>query len=187
MLASAISIHGGYSITIYHTFHDEVDSYRTHVWQCNGPCKDQAPYYGLVKRSMNRPPSKSDSWWKKHEEACGGTYMKIAEPELTKDQIRAMSAKDRAGRQKNKIDSWLGAASSPRTTAAPTLDIKQTIDGSRDSRIKDGPDSRKRCRSMELDADVLEPLNKSVLVSCPICEKPIPERDINEHLDTEHP
>jgi hypothetical protein len=22
-------------ITVFHTFHDEVDSYRQHVWQCN--------------------------------------------------------------------------------------------------------------------------------------------------------
>ncbi|KAF4325163.1 hypothetical protein BBO99_00000525 [Phytophthora kernoviae] len=22
-------------ITVYHTFHDEVDSYRQHIWQCN--------------------------------------------------------------------------------------------------------------------------------------------------------
>ncbi|KAL5397234.1 hypothetical protein PMIN02_002507 [Paraphaeosphaeria minitans] len=59
LLADAINSHGSYDITIFHTFHDEVDSYRTHVWQCSGPCKDQPPYFGLVKRSMNRPPGKA--------------------------------------------------------------------------------------------------------------------------------
>lgn len=25
---------GGYKITVYHTMHDEVNNYRTHVWRC---------------------------------------------------------------------------------------------------------------------------------------------------------
>ena len=107
LLADAINNHGDYLVTVYHTFHDEVDSYRTHIWQCSGPCQDQPPFFGLVKRSMNRAPGKGDSWWKRHEQECGGSYTKIAEPELTKEQVRKLSAKERAGRQKNKIDSWL--------------------------------------------------------------------------------
>jgi hypothetical protein len=107
LLADAINNHGNYDITIYHTFHDEVESYRTHVWQCDGPCRQQAPYFGLVKRTMNRPPGKSDTWWTRHETECGGTYLKIQEPELTKKQREALSKKERAGRQKNKLDSWV--------------------------------------------------------------------------------
>ncbi|KAF2002944.1 hypothetical protein P154DRAFT_520698 [Amniculicola lignicola CBS 123094] len=106
LLADAINNHGSYDITVYHTFHDEVESYRTHVWQCDGPCKDKPPYFGLVKRSMNRAPGKSDTWWARHEEECGGTYTKIQEPELTKKQKEALSRKERAGLQKNKIDGW---------------------------------------------------------------------------------
>ena len=30
---------------------------------------------------MNRPPSNKDSWWSKHQETCGGTYIKIKEPD----------------------------------------------------------------------------------------------------------
>lgn len=56
---------------------------------------------------MNRPPGKGDSWWKRHEQECGGIYTKIAEPALTKEQVKKLSAKERAGMQKNKIDSWL--------------------------------------------------------------------------------
>lgn len=44
----------GTSITIYHTFHEEVRLYKTHHWRCNGVCKDKPPFYGWVKRSMNR-------------------------------------------------------------------------------------------------------------------------------------
>ncbi len=109
LLANAINEHGNYDITIYHTFHEEVDSFRTHVWECNGPCKTKSPDFGLVKRSMNRPPGKSDDWWPTHQVECGGTFHKIKEPVPTKKQLDAMSARERAGRQKNKLDSWVQA------------------------------------------------------------------------------
>ncbi|KAF2447482.1 hypothetical protein P171DRAFT_441446 [Karstenula rhodostoma CBS 690.94] len=83
------------------------DSYRTHVWQCSGPCKRQPPYFGLVKRSMNRPPGKYDPWWTTHQTECGGTYTKISAPAPTKKKLEALSKKERAGRQKNKLDAWL--------------------------------------------------------------------------------
>ncbi|XP_045639410.1 DNA-dependent metalloprotease SPRTN [Ursus americanus] len=71
----------GANITVYHTFHDEVDEYRRHWWRCNGPCQDRKPYYGYVKRATNRAPSAHDYWWAEHEKTCGGTYIKIKEPE----------------------------------------------------------------------------------------------------------
>lgn len=30
------------------------------------------PFYGWVKRSMNRAPGRNDFWWKRHEMSCGG-------------------------------------------------------------------------------------------------------------------
>ncbi|KAJ7342248.1 hypothetical protein JRQ81_009946 [Phrynocephalus forsythii] len=71
----------GANITIYHEFHDEVDSYRQHWWRCNGPCQHRKPYYGYVKRAMNRAPSANDFWWSEHQQTCGGTFTKIKEPE----------------------------------------------------------------------------------------------------------
>ncbi|XP_008687769.2 DNA-dependent metalloprotease SPRTN [Ursus maritimus] len=71
----------GANITVYHTFHDEVDEYRRHWWRCNGPCQDRKPYYGYVKRATNRAPSAHDYWWAEHQKTCGGTYIKIKEPE----------------------------------------------------------------------------------------------------------
>ena len=44
----------GTKISVYHSFHDEVDNYRTHWWQCDGPCRSRKPFCGLVKRTMNR-------------------------------------------------------------------------------------------------------------------------------------
>ncbi|XP_064623736.1 DNA-dependent metalloprotease SPRTN-like [Lineus longissimus] len=71
----------GSSISIYHTFHDEVDSYRQHWWRCNGPCQKRPPYFGFVKRAMNRAPSSRDTWWSQHQASCGGSYTKVREPE----------------------------------------------------------------------------------------------------------
>ncbi|KAF2496276.1 hypothetical protein BU16DRAFT_572418 [Lophium mytilinum] len=137
LLADSINNHASYAITVYHTFHDEVDSYRTHVWQCDGPCRQTPPYFGLVKRSMNRAPGKSDTWWDKHQTDCGGSYVKIAEPELTKQQLKNLSSKARAGRQKNKIDSWVAPkaenVSSPEkarvTTSPPISPSPGTVEG----------------------------------------------------------
>ncbi|XP_067149552.1 DNA-dependent metalloprotease SPRTN isoform X2 [Apteryx mantelli] len=68
-------------VEIYHNFHDEVDLYRQHWWRCNGPCQNRRPYFGYVKRSMNRAPSARDFWWVEHQETCGGTFTKVKEPE----------------------------------------------------------------------------------------------------------
>ncbi|XP_006758710.2 PREDICTED: sprT-like domain-containing protein Spartan, partial [Myotis davidii] len=68
-------------VEIYHTFHNEVDEYRRHWWRCDGPCQFQKPYYGYVKRATNRAPSAHDYWWAEHQSTCGGTYIKIKEPE----------------------------------------------------------------------------------------------------------
>ncbi|KFO82946.1 SprT-like domain-containing protein Spartan, partial [Buceros rhinoceros silvestris] len=71
----------GANVTIYHSFHDEVDLYRQHWWRCNGPCQNRKPYFGYVKRATNRAPSARDFWWVEHQETCGGTFTKVKEPE----------------------------------------------------------------------------------------------------------
>ncbi|XP_063299458.1 DNA-dependent metalloprotease SPRTN [Pelobates fuscus] len=71
----------GANISVYHNFHDEVDEYRKHWWLCNGPCQARKPYFGYVKRAMNRAPSALDPWWSDHQRTCGGTFIKVKEPE----------------------------------------------------------------------------------------------------------
>ncbi|XP_076872580.1 DNA-dependent metalloprotease SPRTN [Brachyhypopomus gauderio] len=71
----------GTKITVYHSFHDEVDVYRQHWWRCDGPCQNRKPFFGYVKRAMNRAPSARDPWWEDHRRTCGGTYTKVKEPE----------------------------------------------------------------------------------------------------------
>ncbi|KAH7080461.1 SprT-like family-domain-containing protein [Paraphoma chrysanthemicola] len=202
LLADAINNHGNYDITIYHTFHDEVESYRTHVWQCDGPCKTRPPFFGLVKRSMNRAPGKGDTWWARHEAECGGVYTKIQEPAMTKKQLDAMSAKERAGKQKNKLDSWIkGSSKAPTTPSGSTsdrpIDLDDEYEGSKvairkrkastlvaeDVIEKDGPMSGHKRSRPEEDAQIVE---HKVMVQCPICDQTMAERQINDHLDGVH-
>ncbi|NXR25968.1 SPRTN protein, partial [Cinclus mexicanus] len=76
-----INLLTGANVTIYHNFYDEINLYRQHWWRCNGPCQNRAPYFGYVKRSMNRAPSAHDFWWDEHQRTCGGTFTKVKEPE----------------------------------------------------------------------------------------------------------
>jgi hypothetical protein len=159
-LAAAISKLGGIQISALHEFLDEVESLRRHVWLCDGPCRERAPHFGVVRRSMNRAPGKSDPWWEAHVRDCGGAYAKVAEPELTRKQVAALSARERAGRQKSKIDAWVIKSPRPVGEAA----------------------SRKR----PAEEDEAPPPAKARQVTCPICEASVKEDDINEHLDRDH-
>ncbi len=65
-------------IKVYHSFHDEVEEQRKHVWKCDGPCQHQPPYYGLVRRANNRKPQRADPWFEAHTRTCGGHFVKIS-------------------------------------------------------------------------------------------------------------
>lgn len=71
----------GTNITVYHTFYDEVNLYKTHWWRCNGLCQHRRPFFGYVRRTCNRAPGPSDRWWAQHAQTCSGTFEKIKEPE----------------------------------------------------------------------------------------------------------
>eukprot|EP01059_Diplonema_ambulator_P024399 TRINITY_DN40353_c0_g1_i1.p1 TRINITY_DN40353_c0_g1~~TRINITY_DN40353_c0_g1_i1.p1 ORF type:complete len:254 (+),score=46.57 TRINITY_DN40353_c0_g1_i1:51-764(+) len=83
-LMNRINASLGTSITIYHSFTNEVDYYRTHWWQCTS-CLN------ICKRSMNRAPSPRDPWYLSHLKNCGGNYVKIKEPEKKKKEPAAGS------------------------------------------------------------------------------------------------
>ncbi|XP_050404030.1 DNA-dependent metalloprotease SPRTN [Patella vulgata] len=104
-----INAETGTNISVYHTFHDEVAVYKTHWWKCDGPCQQRKPYFGYVKRSMNRAPSANDFWWGEHQRTCGGTYTKIKEPE-------GYGQKKKGGKKaenESKSDSEKGKVKSP--------------------------------------------------------------------------
>ena len=46
-----------------------------------GPCQSRPPFFGKVRRSINRAPSRNDPWWAEHQNTCGGTFIKVKEPE----------------------------------------------------------------------------------------------------------
>ncbi|KAF8940191.1 hypothetical protein BGZ58_007434 [Dissophora ornata] len=118
----------GTTITIYHTFHDEVRYYQTHVWKCNGPCQQCPPYYGIVKRSMNRPPQPADRWFAEHQKTCGGTYTKISEPEPTTKKSSSKSQKNaktepEAPRGRTLLDDFFSVSKTPAGTASKSSSL----------------------------------------------------------------
>ncbi|KFV93487.1 SprT-like domain-containing protein Spartan, partial [Eurypyga helias] len=105
----------GANVTICHTFHDEVNLYRQHWWRCNGPCQNRKPYFGYVKRSMNRAPSARDYWWVEHQETCGGTFTKVKEPE---DFSKKSKEKNQPAKLSNSKSANKGKAQTPSTLSA---------------------------------------------------------------------
>ncbi|XP_024943002.1 sprT-like domain-containing protein Spartan isoform X2 [Cephus cinctus] len=79
-----INKEAGTNITIYHTFNAEVRLYQQHWWRCEGPCQHRPPYFGTVRRAMNRAPGPSDFWYADHQRTCGGKFIKVREPESKK-------------------------------------------------------------------------------------------------------
>lgn len=103
----------GTKISIYHSFHDEVDQYRQHWWRCTGSCQTKKPFFGYVKRSMNRAPSANDTWWAEHQRTCGGKYVKIKEPENYKKKGKKGETDDK--KQETKIKEAINKKEAPKT------------------------------------------------------------------------
>ncbi|KAL5966521.1 SprT-like domain-containing protein Spartan [Taenia solium] len=89
------------TLLVYHSFHDEVENYKVHWWRCDGPCANRPPFYGLVRRSMNRAPGPNDIWWSEHQATCSGQFMKILEPEAPKNT--AKKGKRGLGKSKSQL------------------------------------------------------------------------------------
>ncbi|XP_972573.2 DNA-dependent metalloprotease dvc-1 [Tribolium castaneum] len=93
-----INNEAGTSITVYHNFHDEVRLYQQHWWRCDGPCQHRKPFFGMVRRATNRAPGPNDRWWAEHLRTCGGTFIKVKEPEKKKqekkNETKSVKSKD---------------------------------------------------------------------------------------------
>lgn len=63
------------------------------MWRCDGFCQNQAPYFGIVRRSMNRPPGPNDFWWNEHMRMCRGHFVKIMGPEVPEKRKKAGTEK----------------------------------------------------------------------------------------------
>ncbi|XP_013104486.2 uncharacterized protein LOC106085032 [Stomoxys calcitrans] len=122
-IMKGINMVAGTNITVYHTFHDEVELYKQHWWRCNGICQDRSPFFGYVKRTSNRAPGPNDQWWASHHASCGGTFMKIKEPEKMKKGKSSNKEKENASK------STAGSADlrkffTPKTTTTTTTNVK---------------------------------------------------------------
>ena len=100
----------GANISVYHTFHDEVELYKQHWWRCNGPCTKRPPFYGFVKRAMNRAPGPSDRWWGQHNQNCGGNFVKVKEPEGFGKKKKKGEVVDEKGKNSPDIRGYFGGS-----------------------------------------------------------------------------
>ncbi|XP_072265533.1 DNA-dependent metalloprotease SPRTN [Pyxicephalus adspersus] len=151
----------GSKISVYHSFHDEVNEHRKHWWRCNGPCQTRKPFFGYVKRAMNRAPSKHDPWWADHQRTCGGTFIKIKEPEAT-------SHKDK----KKKENVSESQAKSITKEKPEGVDIRTII-----------PFSGKGYKLGESSQSVGSDRVQKAIPSSPEVSKPVPKNPINGILN----
>lgn len=99
----------GLSVSVYHNFSEEVKYYKQHIWRCNGRCSKNPPFFGLVRRAMNRKPQKADSWFAYHQMTCGGEFIKIGSPSDERNsptpKNRSVPVQSRRVSNKNKRNS----------------------------------------------------------------------------------
>ncbi|XP_077241043.1 uncharacterized protein LOC143881681 isoform X2 [Tasmannia lanceolata] len=133
---------GGYNVTIYHSFHDEVNN-RVYHWMCQS-CGD------LIERAMNRKPSASDCiekvthdgfcgnpscHWHRHEMSCTGSYEKIVEPPGYKDSSRSTKGKQEFDGAKSKESTHTVRRSARQ--ASKTLHIEDKSDTQKSKKVDD--------------------------------------------------
>lgn len=134
----SINSNAGTHITVYHSFHDEVKSLRTHVWRCSGPCRERAPFFGWCRRAMNRAPGPTDTWWKAHAASCTGKFEKVSEPEPKVKKSKGKqgaTAGNADGSSARTLDSFVtrppkAAAPAAAAAAAPTSSRGYVLGGS---------------------------------------------------------
>ncbi|KAG4077693.1 hypothetical protein HA402_015736 [Bradysia odoriphaga] len=129
----------GTNITVYHTFIDEVNFYKTHIWRCNGICQHRGPFFGYVRRTSNRAPGANDQWWAHHQEQCGGTFLKVSQPDPVAKKPRGKAGTVTAGKNNSKIDDprWgMVRKAIPKASTASkvsTITVPKSVKSSKDS------------------------------------------------------
>ncbi|XP_025190476.1 sprT-like domain-containing protein Spartan [Melanaphis sacchari] len=196
-----INVGAGTKISIYHDFHDEVNLYKTHWWKCNGPCQNNKPFYGYVKRSMNRAPGPYDSWWTKHQTNCSGTFIKIKEPKGYGLKIKTIVPKQLDVKPANKITNFITILNPPINKVHDDSEIysksiengqKLNLDNKSSSSPKKDPEQNANMPSeSESDSDESDEENDQLDISlkelgrttlCPICNDPVLANWLNDHL-----
>lgn len=190
-----INVGAGTKISIYHNFHEEVMIYKQHWWKCNGPCQYNKPFYGCVKRSMNRAPGPYDRWWANHQANCSGIFIKVKEPEGY--GLKKKTPVPKAIKPVNKITNFIKIFDSPIT--------KVSHDGSElNSKLNDNNQilqhdnfksptnkisehsaeisSKSNGSDKETDQQDICIENEDETTLCPICNEPVFTDWLNSHL-----
>lgn len=123
----------------------KVNEYRTHWWRCDGPCVKRPPYFGIVRRAMNRAPAPRDLWWAEHQRKCGGNFIKIKEPEKVDKKKKKGADKEstpntsiskakknltnKTNNNNSAITNWF-----PKTSSSSTSSSTKTIKGPENSK-----------------------------------------------------
>ncbi|CAF1414690.1 unnamed protein product [Rotaria magnacalcarata] len=190
----------GANITVYHSFHDEYDHLHGHWWRCTGSCRQWKPFYGYVKRSMNRVPSNKDRWWDEHERRCGGKFEKIKEPENYKaKENRKRTTNEITSNKKNQDESQPSTSqiSSPLKKKKKTIGDVKPNPGTIERFFKKANstssliDMKQSEQNKTIDTNSQETPsaiksnandeNKQNYVKCPICQTFLPKANLFIH------
>jgi len=155
----------GVLITPYHTFHDEVELYRVHHWTC-------AKCGKLVKRAMNRAPSKWDTWWAQHVSRCGGEFIKTKEPPPKPKKVskRKLKAENKQNPPGKRVEDLLFKKKKEEGDVVK----KEELFKEEKPKVLSLFDSKPK-------AELL--FSKEKKADCPVCGKAFEERLMNDHLD----
>ncbi|CAH8455862.1 unnamed protein product [Schistosoma rodhaini] len=189
------------TLLVYHSFHDEVDTYRTHWWRCTGPCRDRPPYFGYVKRSMNRVPGPKDTWWSQHQATCIGKFVKIKEPvkkvpskrktslessskdqSTSKKQIRSGDIRKFVTINDVKENTSTEFASHPNNGGSSYSSVHVWPSDDKGHILGNGHSSCQDMALVKSKPNVVETIDLSE-VSCPNCSCTVLLSQINQHLD----
>lgn len=159
-------------ITIFHTFHDEVDHYRQHVWACD-KCGN------IIKRAMNRDPNfpcgPRDEGYFVHRQICDGGYVKIHAPE--KSLLQKKSKEKKNANQKT-LDRFFEKSEESLSTECPICGksmakdmisalhahVNACLDGKQlDGTIKDNTVTEKKRKIASQVINLIDEENESVV------------------------
>ncbi|TPX35957.1 hypothetical protein SmJEL517_g01722 [Synchytrium microbalum] len=175
-MAADLNRKEGRNITVFHKFHDEVRHYRTHKWVCNGPCKDRAPFFGQVSRSMNRPPQKADRWYEDHQRSCGGSWTKIDGPEFHETEEDKNNKKQKKKRKPNDADGGGGEKSKKSGNGSTLDDYWKNLGGGRTLEPLEPSEKKKKEKSPSEKKDSPTKKTEASSSSAPASSKPVVKR-----------
>ena len=174
----------GAHISVYHSFHGEVDHLKKHVWRCTGPCRLRPPYFGWVKRAMNRPPQPADSWYSMHAATCTGRFVKVeGDVFIGKKSAGKLEGKKKAIKENDKLNPNATASTSTSiATSASTSTPMATPMATNQSKLNFCPKIYTCVACEQFRTPSLEALNAHLDTNCGVLvdEKTVQKESVDE-------